>query len=103
MLRNLLILLACWSALTLKPSSQPALQPASMQKRLHTLLHRPSRSALADVLHGPYPPDASPAYLRAVPALIVIGMMTNLLWSFFSTLVGAFRELGVDHTSARGH
>ena len=48
MLRNLLILLACSSALALKPSSQPALQPASMQKRFHTLLHSPSRSALAE-------------------------------------------------------
>jgi len=32
-----------------------------------------SRSALADVLHGPYPPDARPAYLRAVHLLIVFG------------------------------
>jgi hypothetical protein len=93
MLRNLLIVLACSSALALKSSSQPALQPASMQKRLHTLLHRPSRSALADVLHGPYPPDAFPAYLRAVPVLIVVGMMTTFFWSLFSRLVLAFKDL----------
>ena len=62
------------NALAIRPSSKPALQPVSMQKRLQTLLHRPSRSALADVLHGPYPPDAPPAYLRAVHVLIVAGL-----------------------------
>ena len=45
-----------------------------MQKRLQTLLHRPSRSALADVLHGPYPPGSRPAYLRAVHVVIVAGI-----------------------------
>ena len=88
-----MILLACSSVLALKPSSQPALQPASMQKRLHTLLHRPSRPALADVLHGPYPPDDIPAYLRVVPVLIVACMTTNLLWFFFSNLVQMFKEI----------
>jgi hypothetical protein len=73
MLRILLAFLACSNALAATPSSTPAMQPLSMQKRLQTLLHCPSRSALADVLHGPYPPGARPAYLRAVHLLIVFG------------------------------
>ena len=73
MLRILLVLLACSNALAATPSSTPVMQPLSMQKRLQTLLHCPSRSALADVLHGPYPPDARPAYLRAVHLLMVFG------------------------------
>ena len=71
MLRILLVVLACSNALAVTPSSTPVMQPLSMQKRLQTLLHCPSRSALADVLHGPYLPDAPPAYLRAVWVLIV--------------------------------
>jgi hypothetical protein len=71
MLRILLDFLACSNALAATPSSTPVMQPLSMQKRLQTLLHCPSRSALADVLHGP--PDACPAYLRAVHLLIVFG------------------------------
>ena len=73
MLRILLAFLACSNALAATPSSTPVMQPLSMQKRLQTLLHCPSRSALADVLHGPYPSDARPAYLRAVHLLIVFG------------------------------
>ena len=71
MLRILSVLLACSNAICIELSSKPVLQPVSMQKRLQTLLHCPSRSALADVLHGPYLPDAPPAYLRAVWVLIV--------------------------------
>ena len=74
MLRILIVLLASSDALAITPSSKPALQPVSMHKRIQTLLHSPSRSALADVLHGPYPPDAPPAYLRAVHVLIVAGL-----------------------------
>eukprot|EP00966_Prymnesium_polylepis_P251817 5821485-Prymnesium_polylepis.1 len=66
MLRILLAFLACSNALAATPSSTPVMQPLSMQKRLQTLLHCPSRAALADVLHGPYPPDARPAYLRCI-------------------------------------
>ena len=73
MLRMLLVFLACSNALATTPSSTPVMQPLSMQKRLQTLLHCPSRSALVDVHHGPYPPDARPAYLRAVHLLIVFG------------------------------
>ena len=71
MLRILIVLLASSDALAIMPSSKPALQPVSMHKRIQSLLHNPSRSALADVLHGPYPPDALPAYKRAVHLLIV--------------------------------
>ena len=74
MLRILIVLLASSDALAIMPSSKPALQPVSMHTRIQTLLHSPSRSALADVLHGPYPPDAPPAYLRAVHVLIVAGI-----------------------------
>jgi len=87
MLRNLLILLACSSALALTPSSQPVLQPASMRKRLHTLLHSPSRSALADVLHGPYPPEGRPAYLQAVfVTIFAIGMTSPFFFSLLASL-----------------
>merc|ERR1712185_497816 len=74
MLRILIVLLASSDALAIMPSSKPALQPVSMHKRIQTLLHNPSRSALADVLHGPYPPDAPPAYKRAVYLLVVVGI-----------------------------
>ena len=74
MLRILIVLLASSDALAIMPSSKPALQPVSMHKRIQTLLHDPSRSALADVLHGPYPPDAQPAYKRVVHLLIVVGI-----------------------------
>ena len=73
MLRILLAFLACSNALAATPSSKTVMQSLSMKKRVQTLLHCPSRSALADVLHGPYPPDARPAYLRAVHLLIVFG------------------------------
>ena len=85
MLRILLVLLACSKAFATKPSSKPAMQPVSMQKRLQTLLHHPSRSALADVLHGPYPPDARPAYKRAVHGLIVVGMFWVHMMPLYSS------------------
>jgi hypothetical protein len=75
MLRILLVLLACSNAnaLTTKPSSTPALQPASMHERVQNLLHYPaSRSALIDVLHGPYPANGRPAYQRLAHGLLVI-------------------------------
>ena len=74
MLRNLFVLLTCANALATKPSSTPALQPASMHERLHILLHYPSRSALIDVLHGPYPADARPAYQRVAHGLLVVAI-----------------------------
>ena len=72
MLRNLFVLLTCANALATKPSSTPALQPVPMHKRLQILLHSPSRSALIDVLHGPYPADARPAYQRVAHGLLVV-------------------------------
>ena len=72
MLRVLLFLLACAGAAAVLPSSKPVLQPASMQMRIQNLLHNPSRSALADVLHGPYPPEARPAYQRAVQVTLIV-------------------------------
>ena len=73
MLRILLVRLACSNTLAATPSSKPVMQPLSMQKGLQTLLHCPSCSALlVDVLHGPYPLGARPAYLRAVHLLIVV-------------------------------
>ena len=78
MLRILIVLLASSDALAIMPSSKPALQPVSMHKRIQTLLHSPSRSALADVLHGPYPPDACPAYQRVVHGALVVA----ILWRF---------------------
>jgi len=68
----LFFLLACAGAAAVIPSSKPVLQPASMQQRLQNLLHSPSRTALADVLHGPYPPEARPAYQRAVQATLIV-------------------------------
>ena len=72
MLRVLLFLLACAGAAAVIPSSKPVLQPASMQKRILNLLQSSSRSALADVLHGPYPPEARPAYQRAVQVTLIV-------------------------------
>ena len=46
-----------------------------MQKRIQKLLQSPSRSALADVPHGPYPQEAGearPAYQRAVQATLIV-------------------------------
>ena len=74
MLRSLFVLLSCANALATKPSSTPALQPVSTHKRLQILLHYPSRSALIDVLHGPYPADARPAYLRVAHGLLVVAI-----------------------------
>ena len=72
MLRNLFVLLTCTNALATKPSSIPALQPVSMHKRMQILLRYPSRSALIDVLHGPYPAKARPAYQRVAHGLLVV-------------------------------
>ena len=74
MLRNLFVLLTCANALATKPSSTPALQPVPMHKRLQILLHYPSRSALIDVLHGPYPADARPAYQRVAHGMLVVAI-----------------------------
>ena len=89
MLRILLAFLACSNALAATPSSTRVMQPLSMQKRLQTLLHCPSRSALADVLHGPYPPDARPAYLRAVHLVIVFGAIMMHFKLLFESLGAA--------------
>ena len=57
------------------PSTDSAVRPASMRERVQTLLHSPSRAALADVLHGPYPAGARPAYQRASLAAALSGIM----------------------------
>ena len=64
-MRNFLILLACSSALALKPSSQPALHNLMCQCRsaCGPCCAAHPRAAMAAVLHGPYPLDARPGYL----------------------------------------
>ena len=102
MLRVLLFLLACASAASVRPSSKPVLQPASMQKRIQTLLQSPSRSALADVLNGPYPPEARPAYQRAVlVTLIVAASYLIIPRSAIPRWVGAIGDYIVGRCASR--
>eukprot|EP00966_Prymnesium_polylepis_P136867 3162609-Prymnesium_polylepis.1 len=63
------------------------MQPASMKKRVQILLHNPSRSALADVLHGPYPTGARPAYQRTIVAVAML-LVSPILYEFAYLLCG---------------
>ena len=85
-----LVLLACANAASITSSRKPALQDGSIQKRLQTLLHSPSRSALADVLDGSYHPAARPGYQRTAIGMTMLAVMTacvsTLVWLLLDKL-----------------
>ena len=78
MLRILLILLTCSNAVAIMPSSKPAMQPVLLSTDAEALADpaaQPFTSCAARRSSWSiYPPDAPPAYLRAVHVLIVAGI-----------------------------
>ena len=84
----LMVMLVCGNAVAASPPAKPEMQPASMRKRVQILLHNPSRSALADVLHGPYPTGARPAYQRMIIAVTMVFVSPILHEMLCGLLVG---------------
>jgi hypothetical protein len=66
--------------LALKPSSEPALQPASKKRSQTLLVHSPSRSALEDVLLGSPPTNgARPLHQRAALSIVFLSVFVFVI------------------------